>query len=380
MKNQTKNNNGHQGCPDKQLNISNAVPNNKNQPQPLSISKLLKYDVKCDPNAILSWERRWLCKGGSCLVIGSSGIGKSCLSMQAAILWAMGKPLFSIEPRKPLKSLIIQAENDHGDLAEMVQGVVRGMELDKEQATVEHLDENVIIVRVVASTGEAFIQTVLELCLEHKPDLVWIDPVLAFIGGDISKQEVASKFLRGGLNDISEQTGVCFMLVHHSGKPSKNAESKTVDLSYAGLGSSELTNWARAAVVLKQVNEDTFSLTFAKRGKRAGAIDMDGNPTRTLYLKYAASGICWEQTDAPVPVAKGGKGKFQPKFSDADFLKTIDSSKGYVENQKLCKEKLDMSTSTFRRRWKEWQASQVKSLELKPETLPMPISNGEAAA
>jgi hypothetical protein len=38
--------------------------------------------------------------------------------MQAVINWSLGKDFFGIEPVKPLKFLVIQAENDKGDLAE----------------------------------------------------------------------------------------------------------------------------------------------------------------------------------------------------------------------------------------------------------------------
>ena len=39
-----------------------------------------------------------------------------------AVMWAIGKPWFGILPNDgPLKSLFIQAENDLGDMAEMLQ-------------------------------------------------------------------------------------------------------------------------------------------------------------------------------------------------------------------------------------------------------------------
>lgn len=45
--------------------------------------------------------------------------------MQLAVMWALGQPVFNIKPVRPLKSLIIQAEKDIGDLAEMYQGVLK---------------------------------------------------------------------------------------------------------------------------------------------------------------------------------------------------------------------------------------------------------------
>ena len=46
--------------------------------------------------------------------------------MQMAVSWALGKEVFGIKPVKHLKSLLIQAENDFGDVSEMLQGTVLG--------------------------------------------------------------------------------------------------------------------------------------------------------------------------------------------------------------------------------------------------------------
>ena len=78
-----------------------------------------KFDTTHDPDNVLG--NRWLCKGGSCLIVGQSGIGKSSFAMQMAINWALGKATFGIAPERPLKSLIVQAENDRGDIAEMLK-------------------------------------------------------------------------------------------------------------------------------------------------------------------------------------------------------------------------------------------------------------------
>ena len=85
------------------------------------IETMMNFDTLSDPNNILG--NRWLCRGGSCLFVGQSGIGKSHrFALQAAVIWALGKPVFGVKPVKPLKSLLIQAENDLGDVSEMLQG------------------------------------------------------------------------------------------------------------------------------------------------------------------------------------------------------------------------------------------------------------------
>jgi hypothetical protein len=155
----------------------------------------------------------------------------------------------------------------------------------------------------------------------HKPDLVWLDPLLSFIGDDISKQDVCSYFLRNLLNPIAFEAGVTWMMMHHTAKPAADPKSKshwvTTDQSYAGTGSAELTNWARAVCLLSTTkDEGRFRLILAKRGNRAGATSLEGGRTSVLHLKHNDDGILWEQTPEPVVVVKE-KAKKKPKAKAA---------------------------------------------------------------
>lgn len=270
---------------------------------------LVKIDTTNDPDCLLG--SRWLCRGGSAIWVGQSGIGKSAITTQAALLWAGGKSFFGIQPKRPLKSLIIQAENDRGDLAEMVQGVSKGVGfLGVDEASSIACMSNLVWVRCTAQSGAAFIAKLKALLKRHKPDMVWIDPFLSFLGGDVNDQETVSHFLRAELGPLMIETGVVVHLVHHTGKPGNAQQDKTIsDWAYAGIGSSEITNWARAVNVLQRLDDETFVLRLAKRGFRAGAIDHNGFPSCEIYLAHADKGIYWQQTSKP----KEGK-KEQPSL------------------------------------------------------------------
>lgn len=288
----------------------------------VTVDDLLSYDTSNDPNNVIG--KRWLCRGVACLIVGQSGTGKSSLAVQLAATWALGMSAWGIDPIRPLKSLFIQAENDKGDLAEMLCGVIRGFDKAPDQSI---LNKNLIFVRETTHTGEAFTQTIRRLIDKHKPDLVWMDPLLSFIGDDISKQDVCSQFLRGWLNPISEATGVIWMMVHHTCKPSKDPKSKaswlSTDYSYEGAGSSELTNWARAVCVLHRVDESRFELKLAKRGERANATNRDGRPTRAIWLQHSPDSIRWIQIEEEEPKSAQDKPDNQPKLSG--FLEHIGS-------------------------------------------------------
>src|SRR5689334_22368894 len=162
------------------------------------LSELVAH-IHNDPNELL--RHRYLCRGGGLLLVGPTGIGKSSWSMQAMILWAIGKPMFGIVPTKPLKSLLIQAENDEGDVAEMRDGVMAGLNLTGEERRIAM--ENIIVAREDSRTGMAFfIAAVRPLLEQHRPDLLWIDPALAYLGGEAGSQKEVGGFLRNMLNPL----------------------------------------------------------------------------------------------------------------------------------------------------------------------------------
>src|SRR6266446_7331017 len=64
---------------------------------------------------------RWLERGTFATLIGSSGIGKSVAAMQIAIQAAAGLPVFGIKPVRPLRVLVVQAEDSRNDRIDQVQ-------------------------------------------------------------------------------------------------------------------------------------------------------------------------------------------------------------------------------------------------------------------
>ncbi len=157
-----------------------------------------------DPNELL--RHRYLCRGGGLLLVGPTGIGKSSLSMQFMLLWALGREAFGIAPARPLKSLLIQAENDDGDLAEMRDGVRSGLGLKEEEARAAFA--NIIVCREDSLMSDEFFKDrVIPLLKEYQPDLLWIDPVLAYLGGEANSQKDVGRFLRNQLNPVLNATG-----------------------------------------------------------------------------------------------------------------------------------------------------------------------------
>lgn len=257
----------------------------------------LEYNYEDDENTLLG--SRWLCRSGSALLIGQTGLGKSAFAIQAACTWATGQDLFGMQPRRPLTSLILQTENDPGDMAEMFQGVANGTGLANH---VDEIDRRIWIVSDASKCGDEFLEQAESLIAKLHPDLVWIEPLFAFVGGNISEQESITKFCRAGLQRIANKTGVAWIAVHHTNKPPKDiAKSNTSydNLAYEGSGSSELANWARATMILRSGGSGTYELVCAKRRNRATFLDSDGNRTDTVYLRHGEGAIYWQRAPEP---------------------------------------------------------------------------------
>jgi hypothetical protein len=289
-----------------------------------TFSDLFEYKPEEDETVLLG--NRWVCQGGQLLLVGQSGIGKSSLSVQAAMTWALGMPFFGIKPVRPLRSLIVQAENDGGDMAEIVQGVMSYVVACSKKPQAEALkilQENVTFARVTAQVSDDFVKVVGRLLDRHgERDLVFGDPLLSYVGGDISRQEVMSHFLRQLCNPLAFQRKFAWVWSHHTGKPQSDSKARqhwnANDYAYIGMGSSELTNWARAIAVLQTTKHDgIFKLLLAKRGKRANVIDKNGQPETAIVLKHADKGLHWEPTDLPEeedeqPAKRGRKPALTP--------------------------------------------------------------------
>ena len=290
-------------------------------PQRMDFDYLLTADRKNDPNNILG--NRWLCKGGSLLIVGQSGTGKSSLMMQAAVHWALGRDFFGIKPVKPLRSIILQAENDALDCGESLQDVVAGAYLDS--AEIAQLRDHLAIYRDTVSTGTTFTAALKALIIEHRADIVFVDPLLSFAGIDVSDQEQASNFLRHDLAPILLETGAILVAMHHTGKPKTSAEKEghtVADLAYAGLGSSEFTNYFREVAVLFrcQGEEPIYKFGLTKRRGRAGLKDGNGQFKNEINIRHSRDEgvIRWDyshtetevvQQDALSSPAKGSTGQ-----------------------------------------------------------------------
>jgi hypothetical protein len=278
--------------------------------QQMRLDELMAFDRKADPTNVLG--NRWLCRGGSLVMAGQAGTGKSALMMQAAINWTLGQDFFGIKTNDGMKmrTLVIQAENDAGDVAESMQDQIKGLGLSEFQK--DDLKDRMFIYRESVATGKEFGDVLRKLVVQHQATICFVDPLMAFVGADISETAEAAKFLRHIIQPILNETGVIIVFMHHTGKPksSKDKEGQTAaDLAYQLFGSSEVTNWAREIACLQRCpgEEQIYRFGLTKRRMRAGMTD-GFKGCGEIYIRHSPNRdeIRWVRSQPPVVDSEEG--------------------------------------------------------------------------
>jgi hypothetical protein len=309
-----------------------------------SVRELLAFDATQDDNTVIGLHNgrttRYICRGQAGWIVGGSGVGKSSLALQEAICFALGLPSFGRTPTGPQRILYVQAENDDGDNAEMMQGILASMSISEfsGEKSLSTLDSNLKIITERELTGPRFVTWLEREIGIHEATMVYVDPFLAFAGVDITKTADTTEFLRAILNPMLAKTGCVFIGCHHKGKPNTGKSAQKImsfyDLMYEGIGSSELVNWARFVSVMQDLDYPNFKLTLAKRGVRAWATHPSGEPTKEIYLQHAGGdeGIFWKQVDPPKEEekqprekAKGGAPSKKQRILDLDLAVVLDT-------------------------------------------------------
>jgi len=294
----------------------------------MTAAELLSLEVP-EQNPAEIFRDRFLCRRSAMLFISNTGQGKSTLAYQGAYSWASGREAFGLRPARPLTILVIQAENDEQDLSEMLKGAKTGMinaGFSDEEAAMA--GKSVIFINENGATEADFFRRLREILRRlHKQgrliDLIVIDPVLSYLGGDTNKAQDVTRWLRGGVQRILDEFNLAALLICHTAKPSRaqnGQKGSAVEDWYAALGSVEWINYPRASMLLKPVAPGYFELRAGKRGSRLRWKDKNGAPTYIMRLAHANDGgIYWRipnEEEFEEALAGAGKRKRPPTVEE----------------------------------------------------------------
>jgi len=220
----------------------------------------------------------------SLLICGAAGIGKSILTTNLALYLACPKissSLLSVEEApllfdywqvpKPTKTLFLQSENSARATKARIEKMIAGNPLFLEGVDLitTPIDRNNEILIRGAFTTDAFRDDVIALIKESKADVVFIDPLISFHEGNENDNGQMRTCL-DVVTEISVQTRVATVVVHHVGKSKK---SKDI---FAARGASAIGDWAHNIMVATAL--------LGVKGKMPPSLKMVSMPKKFVHF------------------------------------------------------------------------------------------------
>jgi hypothetical protein len=273
-----------------------SIADSSLSPARLKNRGLFDFPLAKDKDDSILLGNRYLNRGDGAILVSTSGMGKSSMTIQMATELALNLGPFGIYGNGPLRSLIIQSEDSDGDVAEVAYSMRQVLQLTSEQ--VDQVNSMVRIVTDRVNRGTRFLTELKKQIAQFKPDIVFINPLQAFMDGDVTDGRDLGTFLREGLNSLNEPPTFGYIVVHHTTKPATGKEKSERlwhEVMYDMAGGAELINWARAIISLRaSETEGDYNLVLAKRGRRAGVTKAVPHgmgtrlePITTIPLKHA---------------------------------------------------------------------------------------------
>ncbi len=292
-----------------------------------------------NPNAL--FRNGWIRRGNGFIVTAQAGVGKSTLSLQLAYSWAMGCEEFGLCPIRTMKIGIIQSEDGVEEMSFFREQIREGLmrrgwtkeQLGKAEASI-YWERDAFL----GKTGDEFIRTLARVQAKKKFDLIIVNPVHAYFGGDVAKNQDVSHFLREGIDPIIMDADhpCAIMFVHHTNKPGKDAAGRTIgvdgDSAYEVSGASEWTNWARAVIVISRVakTKGFYKLTVAKRSEPLCWRTATGEKTNRKIIAHSDDIVFWrEPTAEELPanlLSSGQTDAGDPKLDAKELAKVVYSN------------------------------------------------------
>jgi hypothetical protein len=212
------------------------------------------------------------------------------------------------------------------------------------------IDQNTHVEWVNDVTGNDFFAMADDLISAIPSDLVIINPLSAYHGGDLRDDKMNNHFLRVQLSGLMNKHQCAMLVIHHTTKTSYMSleEYQWFDWMYNMAGGSALTNWARAILIIVPTPvQGTYKFIAAKRGEKLGWQD------RTQWWCHSVENgkFLWiPATQAQIDAAKVKKNASQ-KISPDDVLKLIPVIDPILQAELYLKaeQKFKVSEKTIRR-------------------------------
>jgi len=221
------------------------------------------------------------------IIEGEEGLGKSWLTLAIVTANSRGRGLPMCGPFGAGTSLLMSAEDGLGDTVRpRLEGM--GADLDRIFAVDEPL-----------TLDEKGILRLKDAVLEHKPNLLVIDPLFAYVGGrlDINSAN-QSRAISARLAAIADEHSLAVVTVRHIGKSRGLGDPRA-----AGLGSIDWRAAARSVLLAgwdRETNERGFVQTknnLAEHGPAIGFSLVGGEFSWTSSCSLTFAGILQQSSN-----------------------------------------------------------------------------------
>jgi hypothetical protein len=243
------------------------------------------YPTEIPPETILLGNG-WMRRGDVVTFISTAGAGKSVAVTQAAMAWGLGLPYAGIAPRCPLKILLFSGEDDGVTIGQCREGFLEHSEaITGRQLTAKDLEPLDRMLRTEFSrenVGLHFHEHLAGLLTEEPADLVIINPLLSYVGGEIVA--CVSGWLRAGLMPILQAHDCGALIAHHTPKLAKDGWENTDD-TYSAIGGAEVANIPRSVLTLRPTPAAGLSVLSVSKRQTTGWKDDGGDYCPRLFLQ-----------------------------------------------------------------------------------------------
>lgn len=232
----------------------------------------------------------WIRRGDIGTLISTAGAGKSVAMIQAAMAWALGLPYFGIKPPRPLHILLFSGEDDGVTFGQCREGFLEHSEAITGRlltaADLAPLDSMLRTEFCREHVGLSFHSHLSALLREVPADLVIVNPLLSYIGGEIVA--CASQWLRAELMPILQKHDCACLIAHHTPKMAKDGWANTDD-TYAAIGGAEIANVPRAILTLRPTAADGLCVVKVSKRQTTGWKDGTGAFVSTYFVKRSGN-------------------------------------------------------------------------------------------
>jgi hypothetical protein len=229
-----------------------------------------------------SWRVKDLIQDKKIVIIaGNSATYKSWFSLLMGISVSSGKDFLGRFEVEQGGVLYIDRENSIPELKNRLRMLCRGLEIDSS----EDLPMYFLSEQAVKLDNFSDRESLRQFIIEKNIKMVVVDVYRRIISFEENDAGAVSKFFTDAMKPICEQTGACFLFLHHHRKGKHEGDEKELLR-----GSSDLVNFVDGIIQIKRKGDKiTLCQTKNRSGKELEPFCVNINTDEQTYLKFDVS-------------------------------------------------------------------------------------------